>query len=82
MMRKEDIDKFAAKRPFEPFEVRLVDGRRYRFTHAERFLVGKTVIAAMDHRSEIRHISIGLVAEIGPLSSGGRRRSRRAPRND
>jgi hypothetical protein len=80
-MRREDIDKYAAKRPFEPFEVRLVDGHRYRFTHGERFLVGRTTLVKMDRRGEVRFISIGLVTEIGPLSSGSKRRPRRSTGN-
>jgi len=27
-MRKRDLDVFALKRPFEPFELKLVNGRR------------------------------------------------------
>ncbi|HXG60079.1 MAG TPA: hypothetical protein VNO22_01785 [Planctomycetota bacterium] len=77
-MRKADIDKFASRRPFVPFEVRLVDGRRYRFTEVERFMVGRTTIVSMDRRGEVRFISIGLITEIGPLSHGGKRRPRRA----
>ena len=75
---KEDVDKYAAKRPFEPFEIRLTDGHRYRFTKVEQFMVGRTTLVSMDRRGEVRFISIGLITEIGPLSLGGKRRPRRA----
>jgi hypothetical protein len=29
MMRKRDVDEYAAARPFRPFEIRLADGQRY-----------------------------------------------------
>ena len=36
MTTREDVDKFAAQRPFQPFEVRLVDGHRHRFTKVSK----------------------------------------------
>lgn len=77
MMTKADVDKFALKRPFEPFEIRLVNGKRYRFKAIEELIVGRTTVVTLD-RGDIQHISIGLIATIGPWSSGGRRRPRKA----
>jgi hypothetical protein len=79
MMTKDDVDKFARKRPFEPFEVRLVGGKRYRFKSVEEFLVGRTTLVAVE-RGDVQLISIGLIETIGPWTSGGRRRPRRPRR--
>lgn len=75
MMRKEDVDQFAAKRPFEPFEIQLVGGRRVQFKYIEQFIVGRSTLVTTDRRGEIELISIGLIESIGPLSSRGKRRS-------
>ena len=74
MMTKDDVDKFAAKRPFEPFEIQLVGGRRYQFKAIEQFIVGRTTMVTTDRRGDIQHISIGLIETIGPLSSRAKRR--------
>ena len=76
MMRKEDIDRYATRKPFLPFEVRLVDGQRFRFSNIEQFLVGRNTLAALTKTSDISHISLGLISTIGPASKTGRRRSR------
>lgn len=81
MMRREDVDRFAARRPFQPFEIRLMDGHRYRFTKVEQFLVGRNTLAALTRKGDIAHISIGLISEIGPMARGGRRRPRGAAGN-
>ena len=75
MMTKQDVDKFAGKRPFEPFEIQLVGGRRFQFKYIEQFIVGRTTLVTTDRRGEIQHISIGLIESIGALSSRGKRRS-------
>lgn len=75
-VRKEDIDEFAAQRPFRPFEVHLVDGKRYRFSKIEQFLVGRTTLAALDRKGHLRLISLGLITEVGPARPSGRRRPR------
>jgi hypothetical protein len=77
MMRKADVDEYAAKRPFEPFEIRLNDGHRYRFMRMEQFLVARGHIVTLDRKLHTRFISIGLISEIGPVTRGGRRRPRR-----
>lgn len=75
MMRKEDIDAFALKRPFVPFEIRLVDGQRFTFTRIEEFLVGRTALITLDRRGVALHISMHLIATVGPPSRGRRRRA-------
>ena len=78
MVRKEDIDRYARQRPFKPFEIRLVDGQRFRFSSIEDFLVGRNMLAALDRDGVIIHINMDLIATIAPFSSRGRRRPRRA----
>lgn len=76
MMRKESVDKFAARRPFQPFEIRLIDGERFRFTKVEQFLVSRNEVATVDRKGSLLLISLGLIATIGPVTRAGRRRSR------
>jgi hypothetical protein len=76
-MRKEDVDRFAAARPFKPFEIRLVDGQRYRFSRIEQFLVARNHVLTLNRRAEPVYISIGLISTIGPVSRNGRRRPRK-----
>lgn len=75
MMRKQDVDEYAGRRPFQPFEIRLVDGQRFRFTKIEEFLVGRTPLATVTRKGNLRLISLGLISTIGP-AAGGRRRPR------
>jgi len=77
MMRKQDVDEFARKRPFEPFELKLVDGQRHRFHHREQFLVAKDHVITLDRRARTVFISIGLIKTIGPVTGGGTRRPRK-----
>jgi hypothetical protein len=76
MMRKQDVDEYAGRRPFQPFEIRLVDGQRFRFTRIEEFLVGRTTLATVTRKGDLRLISLGLISTIGPSSAGGTRRPR------
>ena len=72
-MTKRDVDEYAAARPFRPFEVRLVDGHRHRFTKVEQFIVGRNTLAGLDRKGHIFHLSLGLISEIGPARGGNRR---------
>lgn len=77
MMTKRSVDAYVSRRPFQPFEVRMVDGQRFRFTNIEQFIVGRDDIAALTRKGTIVHFSIGLIATLRPLSvrrSGTRRR--------
>lgn len=71
-MRKADIDQFATRRPFEPFEVRLVEGQRFRFMKVEQFIVGRTALVTMTRNGDIVHINMGLIATVRPLRRRGR----------
>jgi hypothetical protein len=75
MMRKIDVDQYAARRPFQPFEIRMVDGQRFRFERIEQFLVAREHLITLDRRARAVWISIGLITTIGPVFRGGRRRS-------
>jgi len=75
MMRKSDVDEYAAKRPFQPFEIRLVDGQRFRFDRIEQFLVAREHLVTLDRKGRTLFLSIGLITTIGPASSKGRRRA-------
>lgn len=74
MMRKEEVDQFAFRRPFEPFEIRLVDGQRFRLTNIEQFIVGRHDVAILMKDETIAHLSIGLISTIRPIASPRRRR--------
>ena len=78
MMTKAEVDLYARARPFKPFEIRLVDGQRYRFSRMEQFLVSQHHVLTLDRRARTVYISIGLITTIGPATPrGGRRRPRK-----
>ncbi len=74
MMRKRDVDQYAGARPFRPFEIKLVDGQRFRFNRIEQFLVSQDHVLTLDRRAHPVYISIGLITTIGPVSSARRPR--------
>ena len=78
MMRKKEVDLYASARPFKPFEVRLVDGQRFRFDRIEQFLVAQHHILTLDRKADAVYISIALITTIAPVSSKGRRRPRKS----
>ena len=63
-MRREELDKIARQRPFQPFEVRLVDGRTFRFNSSEEFLVSRSAIVTLDKEGDTLLINLGLIATI------------------
>lgn len=71
-MRKEDVDKFALRRPFEPFEVRLVDGQRFRITKVEQCIVGRTTLVALTRDGSFRLVNLGLISTLRPLKRNGK----------
>jgi len=77
-MRKSDIDQFATRRPFEAFEIRLVDGQRFLFTRVEQFIVGRTAMGALTKKGDIFLINMGLISTIHPAKSNGRGHARKA----
>ena len=79
MMRKEDVDEFAKARPFQPFEMRLVDGQRFRIRSVEQFVLGRGEMSVLTPRGTLAYVGIGLIATIRPLpASKGRRPRKRA----
>lgn len=76
-MRKADVDSFATRRPFEPFEVRLVDGQTYRFRRMEELLVGRTTLVALTGKGDIVLINMSLISTIRPLKANGKSHRRR-----
>ncbi len=73
-MTKDEVDRFARQRPFEPFEIRLVDGQRFRLRRIEEFVVGRYAVGILMKDGTIAQVSIGLISTIRPLSAGRRRR--------
>ncbi|MBI2901656.1 MAG: hypothetical protein HYY17_15845 [Planctomycetes bacterium] len=63
-MRKEEFDKIARQQPFQPFEVRLVDGRIFRFKSSEQFIVTRSAIITVDEEADGLLINLGLIATI------------------
>ncbi len=72
-VRKEEFEKFTRTQPFKPFEVRLVDGRRYRITAPEQFIVGRTTIVMVDHDGDYVLINLNLVATVHHRNGNGRK---------
>ena len=68
MMRRESIDAFAAQRPFQPFEVQLVDGQRFRIAAMEQFVLGRYPMAVLNAKGVIVTLSLGLISTIRPLA--------------
>lgn len=73
MMTKRSVDAYVSRRPFQPFEIRMVDGQRFRFSSVEQFIVGRDDIAALTKSGVIVHFSIGLIATIRPVFPRRRR---------
>ncbi len=63
-MRKEEIDNILKQRPFHPFEIRLVDGRTYRFVSPDQLLVNRSAIYTLDENQDGLFINLGLIATI------------------
>jgi hypothetical protein len=74
-VRKEEIDKVARRRPFQPFSVRLVDGRTFSFKSPEQFIVSNSAILTLDREGDGLLINLGLIATIH-LRNGNGKKSR------
>jgi hypothetical protein len=79
MMRKENINAYAKRSPFEPFELRLVDGQRFQVRGSEEFMLGPYHMAVFDSKRTIVTVSLGLISTIRPLGRAGP--GRRQPRS-
>lgn len=74
-MRKEELDKVARQRPFQPFEVRLVDGRVFRFSSPEQFIVSRSAIHTLDEAGDGLLINLALIATLRVRSRNGSKRA-------
>ena len=72
-MCKEEIDQLIRKKPFEPIEIRLVDGRKYRFTSPEQLFVSRSMIHTLDKNGDAEFISLIMIASI-TLRNGRKRK--------
>ena len=63
-MRREEVDKIARQKPFQAFEVRLVDRCVFRFKSPEEFLVSRSAIVTLDEEGDTLLINLGLIATI------------------
>lgn len=63
-MRKEDFERIAREKPFKAFEVRLVDGRAFRFTSPEQFIVCRSVVVTPDENEAPLLINLNLIATV------------------
>ena len=63
-MTKDEVDQIARKKPFEPFEVRLVDGERWTFRSPEQFIVSRSAIHTLDRHGDGHLLSLPLISKI------------------
>jgi len=68
-VRKEEFDPIARQRPFQPFEVRLVDGRKFRFRSPEQFIVSRSAIHTLDGQGNGLLINLALISTVRVLDS-------------
>ncbi len=68
-MSKEEVDEIARKKPFRPFEVRLVDGERWVFRSPEQFIVSRTAIHTLDRKGNGHLLSLPLISKIRILGA-------------
>lgn len=78
-MTIEQIRELYQKRPFEPFEIHLVDGRTLKVEHPElisRSASGRTIAVGRPD-DVIETVDLLLVVSINPRPNGSSRRRRR-----
>ena len=77
-MHKEEIDKLIRAKPFVPFEVRMVDGKKYRFRSPEQLIVSRSAILTLDKNNDVEIISLVMISSINVRNGrNGRSRSRK-----
>lgn len=78
MTRAKDVEGFAKARPFQPFEIQLVDGRRFRLKSIESFVIGRSAMPVLSPEGILVHVGIGLISTLRPsrLPKSRRRRER------
>ncbi len=73
-MRKEDLEQFSRRRPFEPFLIRLVDGQIFQFNHPEELIIGRTAISTLDDEENFVLINLSLISTAKPVNGQGKKR--------
>ena len=63
-MRREEIERVGRRRPFQPFVVELIDGKRYRFRSPEQFIVSRSAIHTLDRHFDPILISLSRIATV------------------
>ncbi len=63
-MRKDDLERTVRQRPFQPFEVQLVDGRRFQFNSPEEFIVSRSAIHTLDKSGDVLLINLTLISTV------------------
>lgn len=76
-MRKAGLDQVFGIRPFRPVEIRLVDGRRFRFTSPQQVVIGNSAVLTLDRKGDTEIISRILIVSARTGNGHGRRSSRR-----
>jgi hypothetical protein len=75
-MTIDEIQRFKKHVPFEPFEIVLVDGRRFPVPLPDFILVPPrgTWVYVTDRRGRTAHINAVVISSVRRLHGGGRRR--------
>jgi hypothetical protein len=77
-MTIEQLREMHSARPFQPFDIFVADGRRFRLEHPELLMQshsGRTITVSLpEDRTAV--IDLLLVTSLEPLANGRRRRSR------
>lgn len=68
-MKSSEIKKVVSVRPFEPVELRLVDGDRHVVPHPETILVGDDLVALLDE-GRVVLVAPEAVVSIRKVTSG------------
>jgi len=77
-MTAEELRKWQQEKPFEPFEILLVDGRRFTVPHPEFIWVppgrGTWVYVADPESGSADHVNNAVISSIRRASSNGEKR--------
>jgi predicted component of type VI protein secretion system len=63
-MRREEIERVARRKPFQPFVVELIGGKRYRFKSPEQFIVTRSAIHTLDRNFDPVLVSLSMIATV------------------
>ncbi len=70
-MRRDEVEAVAKRRPFTPFEARLVDGRTFRFTSPEQFVLTRSAIYTADSKGRGLIIDYLMITTLHELNQAG-----------